>query len=452
MVSHACSVAARWFGADAVAATVDLANPRGKMSTMRGHNEGSLYRRTVTRADGTVWRPWIAAVTINGRQRTKYGRTKEEQKANLKALLADRDLGLAGDDSDLASFLLRWLSETRSGIRPSTYRDYELHCRHLSAGLGRVKLKALTVAMVNDYLRGVLAAGCAPQTAKNRRGVLRNALKYAMSAEMIGRNVAALSQAPRVERKRSGELSAEQVVTLLDATRADRLYPLWLLAILTGQRESELLGLAWPEVDLDGRTVKIEWQLARAADPRPDRRGRTTYHWERVRPKTAGSRHPVALAPIAVEALREWRVRQSAELRALGAEGEHEGLVFTDPKGGPWHVTDLLRAWHATLERVGLPSIRFHDLRHTAATVALSSGYELEDVKQLLGHSTITLTSNTYSHPVPARQREVVAGMEAALERSRTRSRSEPGRAREDPLERLFEHEERCRSGLSERS
>ena len=164
MVSHACSVAARWFGADAVAATVDLANPRGKMSTMRGHNEGSLYRRTVTRADGTVWRPWIAAVTINGRQRTKYGRTKEEQKANLKALLADRDLGLAGDDSDLASFLLRWLSETRSGIRPSTYRDYELHCRHLSAGLGRVKLKALTVAMVNDYLRGVLAAGCAPPT------------------------------------------------------------------------------------------------------------------------------------------------------------------------------------------------------------------------------------------------------------------------------------------------
>jgi integrase len=174
----------------------------------------------------------------------------------------------------------------------------------------------------------------------------------------------------------------------------------------------------------------------RRAD-KPGRDGKRTFHWERVPPKTVGSRHHVPLAPLAVEALREWYTRQAEEAAALGAaDKQPTGLVFTSPKGYPWHARAITEEWWKALAKAELPSVRFHDLRHTAATIALSSGYTLEDVKQLLGHSTITLTSNTYSHPLATRMRDVVVGMEATLTRSRTRSGSEPGTAREDPGER----------------
>ncbi|MBA3875552.1 MAG: site-specific integrase [Anaerolinea sp.] len=371
---------------------------------MRGHHEGSIYGRTIRRKTRTT-RCWVAAVSTPYGRRTAYAATEKEAKAKLVELLRARDAGLdPRGNYSLGSYLARWLADIRPTVRPRTYEHYLLIVRHLTAELGRQRLSTLSVFAVNDYLRSLQAA---PRTVAHHRAVLRNALNDAMRHGLVARNVAALSRSPRVEKPSLSTLTADQAAALIEGSREDRLHALWTLAVTSGQRQSELLGLAWTELDLDGATMRVERALARVAG-----------EWRLVAPKTAGSRHVIPLTPIAVEALHAHRLRQAAE-----RNGAPEGLVFTSQRGMPLHRRELSLEWHATLDRLGLPRVRFHDLRHTAATLMLAAGHSLEDVKQMLGHSTIALTSDTYSHPVAERLREVAGGVEAMLARSRTRSR-----------------------------
>jgi integrase len=199
-------------------------------------------------------------------------------------------------------------------------------------------------------------------------------------------------------------LTSEQARALTDASVDDRLSALWVTALGTGMRQGELLGLRWEDVDLEAGTLRVRHTLARVD-------GRLTL----LEPKTERSRRTIALPEVVVVALRAHRTRQLMERLVAGSRWVETGHVFATTIGTPIEAAAVTRAFARALARAGLPKSRFHDLRHAAATFALSQGYGLEDVKQLLGHSSIVLTSNTYGHVLEQRQREVARGMDAVL-------------------------------------
>jgi integrase len=193
---------------------------------------------------------------------------------------------------------------------------------------------------------------------------------------------------------------AAQVRQLLDAARGDRLEALFVLAVSTGMRQGELLGLQWEDLDFDHGTVQIRHQLQEVA-------GRLAL----VEPKTARSRRRVDLPAVAVLTLLEHRERMRVAGRSIG-----EGYVFIDTEGGPIRKSNLRRrSFRLLLDRAKLPLLRFHDLRHTAATLHLAGGTHPKVVQEMLGHSTISMTLDTYSHVVPSMQKEAAATMNRLL-------------------------------------
>lgn len=368
------------------------------LPTVRGHGEGTVYKHKTGL--------WAAAVSLpDGKRRTAYchGRlarslgeaanTRKAARALLKELVRQRDAGLnLNPRLTVAALLSGWLDEVIQ-VRPATRRHYRMIAEHhLIPALGKVPLSELTPLQVQRYLNAK-GKTHAPQTVRHHHAVLRNALGYGVRAGYCGRNVAGLVTPPIARRHEQATLTPLDLGRIGDSD--DRLRTLWLLAGTHGLRESEALGLLWEDVDLDAGLAHVRGQLARAG-------GR----WVIVEPKTALSRRTVALAPQVVAALTAHRERMLDEA-ARAPSWPFYCHVFLTPSGRPYHSAKLLDAWYALLDRLELPRMPFHNLRHTAASNALSAGASLEDVKQMLGHSSIRLTSDTYSHPDPVRQRQV---------------------------------------------
>ena len=189
-----------------------------------------------------------------------------------------------------------------------------------------------------------------------------------------------------------------------DAVADDRLSALYTVALTTGLRRGEAMGLAWEDIDFKRGTLAIRHTLIKVADG-----------WERAEPKTAGSRRIVRLPEIAITELRRHRVRQLEERLQAGSEWQDTGLVFTTTLGTAIDGSNLLRAFRSHLRRVDLPPIRFHDLRHSAATFMLTLGVQPKVVAEMLGHSNVGTTLDTYSHVLPHLQDEAAAKMDGLL-------------------------------------
>ncbi|MDQ3407142.1 MAG: site-specific integrase, partial [Chloroflexota bacterium] len=179
---------------------------------------------------------------------------------------------------------------------------------------------------------------------------------------------------------------------------------LWVTALATGLHQGELLALRWDDVDLDARTLRVRHTLARV-----DRK------LELLEPKTERSRRSIVIPEVVVAALRAHRTRQRMERLVAGSRWMASDHVFATTIGTPIEAAAVTRAFRKALARAGLPHSRFHDLRHAAANFLLAQGFTLEDVKNLLGHSSIVLTSNTYGHVLEQRQEQVARGMDAVL-------------------------------------
>ncbi|MFN2484266.1 MAG: tyrosine-type recombinase/integrase [Candidatus Limnocylindria bacterium] len=304
-------------------------------------------------------------------------------------------------------YLTDWLAAARSSLRPSTYRRYEQLVRvQIVPALGRISLVKPSPADIERFLASMLAAGASPQSAHHARAVLRTALARAVRHGLLTRNVAALAAAPKVERREVQVLSPDEVHRLFEVAADDRLEALYVLAVATGARQGELLALTWPDIDLDAATLRIRAAMQRV-------NGKLT----RVEPKTARSRRTVVLARVAVQALREHRTRQLQERLWAGSRWQDHGLVFARAIGTPLDGTAVTPAFQALLATAGLPRITFHALRHTAASLLLAQGVHPRVVMEQLGHSTIALTMNTYSHVMPALERDAADRMDVALGR-----------------------------------
>jgi integrase len=374
------------------------------MSKRRGNGEGSINRRK----DGR-WMGRFTVQTAEGpKQRAVYGRTRAEAAEKMTKAMADRDGGLVYDAGKLTTgdYLTGWLRDSVSDtVRQRTYERYESLVRvHISPALGRVKLKNLTAAHVRGLCREKLDSELAPRTVQYIHRTLSKALKQAVNDGLIPRNAAASVKPPQPRTEEIRPLDREQVRAFLQAVSGDRLEALYVVAITAGLRAGELLGLKWEDVDLETGMLQIRRTLSEA------RSGRIF-----EAPKS-GKGRCIRLTRRATEALRGHRTRQLEEKLQLGTLWQDNGLVFASEVGTPIGGRNLIRHFKIRLGRAGLPSMfRFHDLRHTCATLLLRQGVHVKFVQELLGHGDVSLTLNTYSHVLPDMGDAAAGAMDEAL-------------------------------------
>ena len=355
---------------------------------------------------------WVAAAYIDlpsGRKRVYRRRTRAEAVAALDDArrLASAHVHLNAAGLTTGDWLDEWRARLGEHHRPRTVAIYgaAIDLRIVPV-IGGTLLHRLTPVDVRRMQSRALASGSSPRTVAIAHGVLRSALNAAMSDGLVDRNVAMLVRPPAVARRELVILDADQARALLDATAAHRLAATYAVAIGTGLRQGEQLGLRWPDVDLDARTLAVHASLSRR-----DIDGERVYVLDE--PKTSRSRRTVALPPFVVESLREHRRRQLAERLAAGDKwGDHD-LVFTTRRGEPISGSVLTHELADACKAAGLPRVRWHDLRHVAASLMLGAGVPMAVVSRQLGHASIAITVDTYGHVTP----DVAMGAADAVER-----------------------------------
>jgi integrase len=275
---------------------------------------------------------------------------------------------------------------------------------HLVPGLGRIPVQKLTPQQVAALLRAKLEAGLSPRTVHHIRTVLRTALNQAIRWELIGRNVAALTEPPRQTRREVVPFPANETRTVLAAAEATRFGALMRLAFMLGLREGEILGLRWVDVDLDAGTLRVRNALQRVD-------GRLILK----PPKTVRSRRLLPLPVSVIAALKAHREQQVSERAAARARWHETGHVFTTSIGTPIDPRNLIRAWHGILSIAGVARRPFHTSRHTATSLLLAEGVPPKVVQEILGHSMLSTTTDTYGRLYPQALHEAADAIERAL-------------------------------------
>jgi len=364
----------------------------------RGRQEGSIYQRT----DGL----WVVAVSAGypdaGRRKRRvvYGATKQEAQNKLFELLQRATNGqLDQTRMTVATCLEFWLDGLKTKQSPTTYKRYNtVASKQIKPRLGRVPLVKLTPFHVSNFYRELAADGKSADL-QNRSGrYLRQCLHHAVRIGLITSNPAAKVPLPRVPKAKIHPLDGGQVATLLQAGKADRLYALYYLAVDSGCRQGELFALERGDLDLTRGEITVTKSLE-------ELNGQL-----RVKEvKTPKGKRRIKLAVSTVTALRE-------HLDRMDNEGHGSQVVFCDTAGGYLRKGNVLRrSFKPLLREASLPAIRFHDLRHTTATLLLLAGVNIKMVSERLGHSTVELTLNTYSHVLPTMQEQAAEMMDGIL-------------------------------------
>jgi integrase len=306
----------------------------------------------------------------------------------------------------VGEYLDLWLNNSvRDTVRRRIWERYEQFVRvHLTPALGKIKLAKLTPAHVRGLYRDRLNSGLAPRTVLHIHRTFSKALKQAAADGLIPRNPAAPVKPPQPRREEIRPLNRDQVRALFEAASGDRLEALYVLAVTAGLRRGELQGLKWDDLDLDAGMLQVRRTLS-------EPKGRYIFE----APKS-GKGRSIRLTRKATAALKEHRKHQLEERMEKAGLWREQGLVFPSAVGTPLSGGNLNRTFKATLKRVGLPkSTRFHDLRHTCATLLLKQGVNPKFVQELLGHADISLTLNVYSHVLPDMGDAAAGAMDAAL-------------------------------------
>lgn len=374
----------------------------------RGRNEGSITQRR----DGR----WQAIISLgygeNGKRKRKsiYGRTRAEVARELTKLLRtkDRGLPLPAGGTTLDKYVNKWLEHVKPTVRPRTYESFEtLVRRHILPELGKYRLEKLTPDHVQDLLNTKLAAGLSAQTVKHIRMVMRLALTRAVKWEMVGRNVAALTDGPKVEPKPIQPLTAEEVKRLLAAVSASRLAGVYTIAFDLGLRRGEVLGLRWQDVDVNTLMIRLSQSLQRVG-------GRL----QLLPLKTKSSAREIEMTTSVAAALRRQAVRQKEEQLRAGPDwqGNPDNLVFTSLRGTPLEPRNVsARHFKMMLARTGIGPHRFHDARHSCATLLFDDGASVKQVQALLGHSRASTTMDVYVKNTDDARHDTAARMNAIL-------------------------------------
>lgn len=317
-------------------------------------------------------------------------------------------------------YIEQWLELEQGRIEKSTWESYESYTRrHIIPYFNPLGLtvEKVTVSHIKGYYdfkskggRGdKKAGGLSHASLKNHSKVLKQVLSAAVLEEMTDRNVAQAVPIPRavqeVDEDKALYLDATQANIVLSAFQGHRIQPILLVTLYYGLRRSEVLGLKWDAVDFDKNTITVKHVIVKAA---------TVEAKDRTKSKT--SRRTFDLLPEVRELLTQIKAEQEANAILFGNEYCETGYIFTWDNGLPYRPDFLTRAFQSQLKKVGLPKMRYHDLRHSTASILYDKGWGLKDIQEWLGHSDIETTGNIYTHITKSRQKMLAKGLENTFE------------------------------------
>jgi len=375
----------------------------------RANKEGSVFQRT---SDGL----WVGCLSLGysetGKRKVKtfYGKTQYEALQKLHTAREDLRKGLPVDikPQSVQQFLEHWLEHTlKPSAKPRSYESFRtIIRRHIVPVIGRVHLDKLTPQNVQSLLSSKLKDGLSPQTVNNIRTVLRSALQQALKWGLAHRNVAALVDPPRIPRFEIHPINAEQAMKFLETAKGSQFEAVFVLALNLGMRRGEILGLSWKDLEFDHKTIRISQALQRIGGK-----------LQVCEVKTDRARRVIGMTDMVSDALRGQQEYQALQ-RAAGETWSESGLCFTNQTGGPQEPVTLNRHYKKALKAAGISgNVRFHDLRHACASLLLKQGVHLKVIQELLGHSSIKQTADTYLHVQSASMRETAKTMDAILNR-----------------------------------
>lgn len=370
------------------------------MATKKANGSGTIRKRADGRWEGKYslgYDPKTGKLI----RKSVYGKTQKEVRLALSKIVSEMDSGTYAEPSKMkvSQWLDEWLASYTMNIKPATKNAYEEHIRvHIKPSLGNIPLKQLSTRDIQQLYTGLLKEReLSPKTVRNIHGVLHRTLEQAKLLGYIRVNPADAAVTPRVEKKQVEALDAEDVGKFLAAIKGSKYeYPLF-VAIFTGLRQGELLGLTWDCVDFERGLLLINKQHNRV-------KGDTEFRFASLKNDKA---RVLTAADEVMEVLRLQKQRQESWAAALGDGWENlDNLVFTTEFGRYINNKILYQNFKRIMKKLGKPNLRFHDLRHTYAVNSLRAGDDIKTVQENLGHATASFTLSTYAHATPGMKKE----------------------------------------------
>jgi integrase len=374
----------------------------------RSSGEGTVFRRG---RDGK----WVAELTTGWdaegkRQVIRHAATTQKEASDwLAARRTEQNQGLLvqPDKLTVGQFAERWLQDVVAHrVKPSSLYNYQKLARsYVIPMLGDIPLQKVTPVMVQRLYAQLLESGKSAKTVRLVHGWLRGLLEQAVEWQLLSRSPAARAKLPREVKPELTILTPEQIRAFLAVAEEDRLHALYALAATTGLRQGELLGLRWQDVNLEEGTLSVVQALTEVGS-----------ELVLTTPKSAAGRRTLDLPVVAATALRRWRKEQLVERLALGEAWAQPELVFTTKLGTPLAPSNLRRrSFRPLLQKADCPDVRFHDLRHSAATLMLAQGVQPRVLQEVLGHADIRMTLGRYGHVLREQKKEAARAVDAFL-------------------------------------
>lgn len=378
----------------------------------KANGEGSIY---LIRSGPKKGRYGASITLEGGARRYFYGKKRQEVHEKMQAALREQQQGTLIDVSQqtVAQYLKDWLEHSaKDRIRPRTFERYEQYVRlHIIPTLGKVKLQALSAQQIQAWKSKKLKEGLSPTTVSAMHMVLHKALADAVKLGLVVRNVCELVSPPRKRRQEMKAFTEEQARQFLDAVAGHPHEAFFVVALATGMRMGELLGLKWQDISFREGMLHVRRTLSRV----PTVLGEGAGSFVEAEPKTRQSRRSIVLSSIAVKTLQKHKQLQEIQKQNAEDAWEDHDYVFCNPLGRYIHPNTLRQQFQALLRKANLPAIRFHDLRHSVATLLLSSGVHPKVVQEILGHSQISMIMDIYSHVLPTMHQDAMDKLNQAF-------------------------------------
>jgi integrase len=353
------------------------------MAKKRGNNEGTVYKRK----DGR----WCAQVSLSGKRITKYAKTQRECHDWVREITNKIEHGMTFDATQLTleCYMQSWLTGKDLSIRQNTARNYRRYAEQdILPVIGKMRLQNILPAHIRQLYLRMQAEGKGSRTIQLVHATLHCALKQAVKERLIGYNPMDAVERPKVETKEFHIFTESQARTFLEAASGHPSEALFYLALTTGLRKGELLGLMWEDVDWDKGTLRVERQLQQAYSSSA----------VLVPTKTRSGRRQIKLGKMGLAMLEAHRHKQEAQKTLAGDSWKENGMIFTTGIGTYASQSKVSKEFKRILWENNLPDIRFHDLRHTSISLLLDMGTPINTVQHRAGHSKASVTTDIYGH------------------------------------------------------
>ena len=362
----------------------------------RSNGEGTIFKRS----DGR----WCAAYydeEPTHKRHFVYGKSQKEVKQKLQEKKNDPG---ASNRTENSYTLQQWIqlyleNYKKNEVKETTYGAYqELYRKHIeNSDIGKTKLKRITANQLQQFYNNKTAMGYSAKTVRHMYVIINSSLEKALQLKYIKENSNRAVVLPKKETYKAKILSKDEVKIILSEAKNDELYPIIVLTLFTGLRKGEVMALKWQNIDFDKQELSVEGSLGRVIKE-IDSKGHICHEYKVLEPKTEKSKRIIPLSDIAVEAIKIQKQTQNVIKKKNSAIYEDRGLVFARADGNFLNQRQFMDDYHKFMKKYGITEIRFHDLRHTFASMLLETGQSMKMVQELLGHSTITTSMDLYTH------------------------------------------------------